>query len=169
MSMDTRDIYVGALRNTHALELQALQIMERQVERLERYPEMADALRKHIDETHAQRQRLDEALHSLNETHSVIKEGFLGFVGNMMALGHAPAQDEILKNTYANHAFENFEIAAYESLIEIGAAAGLSSHGAGLRQSLEEEKAMARRVHDLIGPTTRRYVELTTSGAKADR
>ena len=32
--------YVTALRNTHALETEALQIMERQVERLQRYPEM---------------------------------------------------------------------------------------------------------------------------------
>jgi ferritin-like metal-binding protein YciE len=169
MSTTPREIYITALKNTHALEMQALQIMERQVERLERYPEMADALRKHIDETHGQRQRLEAALHSLNETHSVIKEGFLGFVGNMMALGHTPAQDEILKNTYSNHAFENFEIASYTSLLEIGDAAGLQAHHSGLRQSLEEEKAMAQRVHDLIVPTTRRYVELTASGEKADR
>ena len=169
MSTDAREIYITALKNTHALEMQALQIMERQVERLERYPEMADALRRHIDETHGQRHRLEEALHGLNETHSVIKEGFLGFVGNMMALGHAPAQDEILKNTYANHAFENFEIAAYTSLLEIGEVAGLAAHKAGFTQSLDEEKAMAQRVHDLIVPTTRRYVELTVSGAKADR
>jgi len=169
MSTSAKEIYVTALKNTHALEMQALQIMERQVERLERYPEMVDALRKHIDETHGQRSRLEEALHSLNETPSVIKEGFLGFVGNMMALGHTPAQDEILKNTYANHAFENFEIAAYTSLLAIGDAAGLSAHQAGLTQSLDEEKAMAQRVHDLIVPTTQRYVQLTTSGQKADR
>ncbi len=169
MSTSAKEIYVTALKNTHALEMQALQIMERQVERLERYPEMVDALRKHIDETHGQRSRLEEALHSLNETPSVIKEGFLGFVGNMMALGHTPAQDEILKNTYANHAFENFEIAAYTSLLAIGDAAGLSAHRAGLTQSLDEEKAMAQRVHDLIVPTTQRYVQLTASGQKADR
>jgi len=169
MSTSAKEIYVTALKNTHALEMQALQIMERQVERLERYPEMVEALRKHIDETHGQRSRLEEALHSLNETPSVIKEGFLGFVGNMMALGHTPAQDEILKNTYANHAFENFEIAAYTSLLAIGDAAGLSAHRAGLTQSLDEEKAMAQRVHDLIVPTTQRYVQLTTSGQKADR
>ena len=169
MSTSAKEIYVTALKNTHALEMQALQIMERQVERLERYPEMVDALRKHIDETHGQRSRLEEALHSLNETPSVIKEGFLGFVGNMMALGHTPAQDEILKNTYANHAFENFEIAAYTSLLAIGDAAGLSAHRAGLTQSLDEEKAMAQRVHDLIVPTTQRYVQLTASGEKADR
>ncbi len=87
----------------------------------------------------------------------------------MMALGHTPAQDEILKNTYANHAFENFEIAAYTSLLAIGDAAGLSAHRAGLTQSLDEEKAMAQRVHDLIVPTTQRYVQLTASGEKADR
>jgi ferritin-like metal-binding protein YciE len=169
MSTSAKEIYVTALKNTHAVETQALQIMERQVERLERYPEMTDALRKHIDETHGQRRRLEEALHSLDETPSAIKEGFLGFVGNMMALGHTPAQDEILKNTYANHAFENFEIAAYTSLLAIGDAAGLSAHRAGLTQSLDEEKAMAQRVHDLIVPTTQRYVQLTASGEKADR
>lgn len=169
MSTSAKEIYVTALKNTHAVEMQALQIMERQVERLERYPEMTDALRQHIDETHGQRRRLEEALRSLDETPSVIKEGFLGFVGNMMALGHTPAQDEILKNTYANHAFENFEIAAYTSLLAIGDAAGLSAHRAGLTQSLDEEKAMAQRVHDLIVPTTQRYVQLTASGEKADR
>ncbi|WP_342163856.1 ferritin-like domain-containing protein [Methylobacterium sp. SD21] len=169
MSTSAKEIYVTALKNTHAVEMQALQIMERQVERLERYPEMTDALRKHIDETHGQRRRLEEALHSFDETPSAIKEGFLGFVGNMMALGHTPAQDEILKNTYANHAFENFEIAAYTSLLAIGDAAGLSAHRAGLTQSLDEEKAMAQRVHDLIVPTTQRYVQLTASGEKADR
>jgi ferritin-like metal-binding protein YciE len=169
MSTTPREIYIGALKNTHALEMQALQIMERQVERLERYPEMSDALRTHIDETHGQRQRLEAALHSLDETHSVIKEGVLGFVGNLMALGHTPAQDEILKNAYANHAFENFEIAAYTSLLEIADAAGLAQHRAGFQQSLDEEKVMAQRVHDLIAPTTRRYVQLTAAGEKADR
>ena len=169
MALDTRDIYVTALKNTHALEMQALQIMERQVERLTRYPEMEEALRRHIEETHGQRTRLEEALQSLGESPSTIKEGILGFVGNMMALGHTPAQDEILKNAYANHAFENFEIAAYESLLTIGEAAGQGGSLTGLRQSLQEEEAMARRVRELIGPTTKRYIDLTVAGEKADR
>lgn len=112
MTTDARGIYVTALKNTHAIELQALQIMERRVERLKHYPEMKGALRSHIEETHGQRDRLEKALESLQESPSTVKEGFLGFVGNMMALGHTPAQDEILKNSFANQAFENFEIAA---------------------------------------------------------
>ena len=169
MATDTRDIYVTALKNTHALEMQALQIMERQVERLQHYPEMEQALRRHIEETHGQRDRLEEALQGLAESPSAIKEGILGFVGNMMALGHTPAQDEILKNAYANHAFENFEIAAYESLLAIGEAAGQQNHQAAFQQSLREEEGMARKVRELIRPTTLRYIELTTAGEKADR
>ena len=61
MTLDARTIYVAALKNTHALELQALQIMERQVERLENYPDVEAALRRHIKETHGQRDRLEEA------------------------------------------------------------------------------------------------------------
>ncbi|GJE57334.1 ferritin-like domain-containing protein [Methylobacterium thuringiense] len=169
MAIDTREIYVTALKNTHAIEMQALQIMERQIERLKNYPEMEQALRRHVDETHGQRDRLEEAMQSLGDSPSTIKEGFLGFVGNMMALGHAPAQDEILKNTFANHAFENFEIAAYESLLVIADAAGQSGHTSGFQQSLKEEQGMAQKVRDLVGPTTRRYIELTTAGEKADR
>ena len=167
MTLDTRSIYVTALKNTHAVEMQALQIMERQVERLERYPEMEQALRRHIEETHGQRQRLEEALQSLGDSPSALKEGFLGFVGNMMALGHTPAQDEILKNTYANHAFENFEIAAYTSLLTLGEAAGQTAHKAAFTMSLREEEGMAKAVADLVAPTTQRYLDLTLRGESA--
>lgn len=169
MTMDARSIYVTALRNTHAGELQALQIMERQVERLKNYPEMEAALRNHIEETHGQRDRLEETLTQLAEGPSTVKEGFLGFVGNMMALGHTPAQDEILKNAYANQAFENFEIAAYNSLIVIAEEAGQSGHISSFKKSLGEEEAMSKTIAQLVGPTTKKYLALTLAGEKADR
>ena len=169
MPTDARDIYVTALRNTHALELQALQIMERQVERLERYPDMEAALRQHIEETHSQRDRLEEALSGLASSPSTVKESVLGFVGNMMALGHTPAQDEILKNAFANQAFENFEIAAYRSLLVLADAAGQGAHTSAFKQSLGEEERMAQRVADLVQPITKTYLSLTLAGEKADR
>ena len=168
-SETARSIYVTALRNTHALEEQALQIMERQVERLQNYPEMERALRLHIEETHGQRRRLEEALASLNESPSAVKEAVLGLVGNVAALAHAPAQDEILKNTFANHAFENYEIAAYTSLITIAEAAGQAGPVTGLRQSLQEEQRMAQTIRDLIEAITRKYMMLTETGGQASR
>ena len=56
-----RDLFTVALRNAHALEKQALSIMEPQVARIENYPEMADRLRLHIEETNGQIARLDES------------------------------------------------------------------------------------------------------------
>jgi ferritin-like metal-binding protein YciE len=157
----TRDLFVTGLRNAHALEMQALQIMNRQVERLENYPEVEQALSKHIQETEGQRQRIDEILNQLAESPSTIKEAAMGFMGNMAAIAHAPADDEIIKNMLANHALENYEIAAYKSLLIMGEAAGFNNLS-GLKQSLQEEETMARSVADLVEPVTRKYIELYT-------
>ncbi|PIK73423.1 hypothetical protein CS379_08520, partial [Methylobacterium frigidaeris] len=45
-----QSIYVTALRNTHALEKQAAQMIQRQIERYENYPELTQALRLHKSE-----------------------------------------------------------------------------------------------------------------------
>lgn len=169
MPSASETLYVTALQNTHALEMQALQIMQRQIERLEHYPEMEQALRAHVEETHRQRDRLEEALQAIGEKPSAVKEGVLGFMGNVMALGHTPATDEILKNSFANSAFENYEAAAYQALLMFTEAAGQTRFSSAFQQSLNEELAMAQRVSDLIPSTTRRYIELSRAGQKADR
>ena len=110
-------IYITGLHNAHAMETQAIQLLTRQVERLENYPELEARMRVHLEESKVQRARLEEVLNSLDEQHSALKEAVLGFGGNMAALAHTTASDEILKNTLENFMFEHFEIAAYKSLI----------------------------------------------------
>lgn len=166
-SETVQSIYITSLRNAHALEEQALQVMERQVERVEHYPEMEQALRLHIEETKLQRQRIEEALSSFGESTSSLKETVMGLFGNMAAIAHSPAQDEILKNTFANHALENYEIAAYKSLLVVAEAAGHAPSLSGFRQSLSEEQAMAQKMSDLAEPITRRYLALTAQGQSA--
>ncbi|WP_037451255.1 ferritin-like domain-containing protein [Skermanella stibiiresistens] len=161
-----RDIFITGLHNTHALELQALQIMGRQVERLENYPELEQILRRHIQETEGQRQRLEEVMGRLSESPSAVKEAVQGFVGNVAAIAHSVASDEIIKNMLANHAFENYEIAAYKSLMVMGEMAGFSNL-TGFKQSLDEEVAMARQVGDLVEPITRKFIEIGARGESA--
>ena len=161
-----REIFITGLRNRHGLEVQALQIMNRQVERLENYPEVEQSLRRHIQETEGQRQRLEDAMSQLGETPSAIKEAAMGFMGNMAAIVHSPADDEIIKNMLANHGFENYEIAAYKSLLLMAEAASFTNVS-GFQQSLREEQAMAQAVADMIEPVTRKYIQLTEQNAKA--
>ena len=169
MTTDARAIYASSLRNTHALEQQGLQQMEIQIPRLEHYPDYAALLRQHIETTRGQIARLDQALQAVGESPSTLKETVTSVVGTVGATVHALTQDETLKNLYAGYAFQYQQIAAYRSLIAIAEAAGEAAHSAGFRQSIQEEELAAQQVADIIEPVTRRYVELTLSGDKADR
>ena len=55
-------VFITGLKNAHALENQALELMNRQVERIENYPEIKAKLEQHIEETHNQIARLERIL-----------------------------------------------------------------------------------------------------------
>ncbi|OJH45715.1 hypothetical protein IE00_00160 [Paracoccus sp. SM22M-07] len=166
--MTAREIFVDGLRNAHAMEKQALSIMQPQLNRLEHYPEVSALLDRHIRETEEQIRRLDKVLDSVGASASGFKDAALSFSGSLAAVGHTMARDEILKNTFANHAFENFEIAVYLSLITGADLCGAGNSAILLQQSLDEERRMAAALHDSIDAVTRRYAELAASDQRAD-
>ena len=166
---ETRSLFVTGLRDAHALENQALSLMNRQIERIEQYPEVAARMRAHVEETNGQIGRLEQILASLDESHSTIKDIGASFMGNMAALGHTVAGDEILKNSFANFAFENFEAASYKSLITMAEAGGFRDSVPLLQQSLREEQSMATWLDEHLPEVTTRYMELYASGDQAKR
>jgi ferritin-like metal-binding protein YciE len=155
-----RDLFITGLKNAHALEKQALSIMEPQVSRIENYPEMADRLQAHIRETHGQIERIDQLLDMYNAKASMMKDMATSMSGGMAAIGHSLFNDEIIKNSFANYAFEHFEIAAYSSLITIAEDAGFRDATSFLQQNLREEQAMAEWIEGNLPMVTRRYMEL---------
>ncbi len=168
---DTRnqgiELLLTGMRNQHAVENQAISLLSRQVERLENYPEMAARMRQHIDESRMQAQRLEELLTGLGSSHSALKDVGLSLTGNMAALMHTVAPDEVVKNSFANYAFEHFEIAAYKSLLTLSDATGQTSGKTALEQSLSEEVAMAEWINQHLADTTLRYLQRLNSGLKA--
>lgn len=164
------DTYISGIKNAHALEKQATQLMERQLERLENYPEVEQLLRRHLRETEQQIQRIEEILHSFGEDRSLLKDLATSISGNLGAIAHSVMPDEILKNHFANHAFENYEIASYESLIIMAEATGHGQHVAALRATLSEEERTARTLREMTPQLTQKYMRLyeeSASKAKA--
>ena len=155
-----RHLFVTGLRNAHAVEKQALSIMEPQLARIENYPEVAERLRAHIEETHGQISRLDEILAGFETSGSALKDAALSMTGGMAALAHTVAGDEILKNSFANYAFEHFEIASYKSLITLAEDGGFAQAAPLLQQSLGEEQRMAQWIDESLPLVTRRYAQL---------
>ncbi|MBJ3784955.1 ferritin-like domain-containing protein [Devosia sediminis] len=164
-----RDIYITGLKNAHAMENQALAIMKPQLQRIESYPDVAERLSQHIAETEGQIERLDQLLDRAGTDRSGLKDTAMSIAGTMAALGHTIAPDEIVKNSFANYAFENFEIAAYKSLLALADEAGDEEAIALLETNLEEEIAMAEWLDENIEPLTLRFASLASMGADAKR
>ncbi|GHC78380.1 ferritin-like domain-containing protein [Limoniibacter endophyticus] len=157
---ETRSIFITGLKNAHAMENQALSIMKPQVSRIENYPQVARRLEAHIGETEDQIRRLETILGDFDEDHSTLKDWALSMTGAMAAMGHSMAGDEILKNSFANFAFENYEIAAYNSLVTIAELGGFTNATASLEANLREEQAMAQWLEDNLRDVTIQFASL---------
>jgi ferritin-like metal-binding protein YciE len=162
-----RDLLVSGLRNAHGMEVQARELMERQCARLDDYPTVQTRLRAHLAETIEQLRRLDKCLAACGETASVIKDTLMSAFANLTAIGHAAADDEILKNTFANAAFEHYEIAAYKSLLILCYQAGMPGLQEPLRQSLGEEQRMAAWLDEHVEEVTLAYLAKKSAGARS--
>lgn len=141
---DWRELYATGLRNAHAVENEAMEIIERQITLHDDYPELRERLRQHLEETRQQKTRLEGLLSRMNESPSALKDMALSFMGNMAAMMNAPADDAILKNLFSDAGFEAFEIASYRSLIAMAEQINENEAIDILRQSLHEEEEMEK-------------------------
>ncbi len=164
-----REVFVSGLKNAHAVEHQALALMDRQIDRAESFTEVADKLKAHRIETEQQIARLETLLDGLGESASGLKDAALSLSGNMAALGHMFADDEILKNAFANFAFENFEVASYRGLLILAEHGSYSVAYDPLKTSLEEEMRMASWVDQSLPLITEKFLALKRTDANHSR
>ena len=162
-----RDFLIDGLKNAHAMESQAITLTTAQASRLEHYPHLEKRLREHLQETEGQRTRLETCLQELGTSHSTLKDLGLQASGAFMAMFHAAAPDEVIKNTLASYAFEHFEIAAYKALIEAAQLAGNASVEQACRQNLAEEERMASWIDENLPELVRKYVGRTSVGVES--
>jgi ferritin-like metal-binding protein YciE len=153
-----RDVFVTGLRNAHGVEVKAIQLLERQIEALKDYPDIRARLEQHLGETRNQLNRLETILGELDESPSTFKDTLLAAFGNALMIPQGMAGDAILKGAFASFAFENYEIAAYRSLIAMTETVAMPQFRTPLEASLNEEIAMAQWLGDNIPAVTRRYL-----------
>ena len=156
MSETATSVLVTGLRNTHAMESRALELLERQASRLEEYPEVQAQIQHHLAQTGRQLDRLEQCMDALGE--EAPEDTERAALGDLMALSAAMADDEILKNTFANYSFEHYEIAAYKALLTLCEIATQRSIVPLLQQSLDEEEAMAKWLKDNLSRIAKDYV-----------
>ena len=157
------------LRDAHAMEGQATELLEAQIQRLENYPEALPRLRQHLEETRDQQRLIEGCLERLGSGHSALKESAMKLAANVQGMLHGLASDEVMKHVLASHAFERYEAGCYRALATTAEAAGEAQIATTCRQIEEQEVAMARWLWDELPAITRKYLERAESGAAAKR
>ncbi|MDO1527259.1 ferritin-like domain-containing protein [Fulvimonas sp. R45] len=148
MTHELRDHLLDWLRDAHAMEQQAEQMLRMQASRIEHYPQVKARIEQHIDETCQQQHLVARCIERLGGSPSAVKD----LAGKAMAFGQAVAgmasADEIVKGLMASYVFEHMEIASYTALIAAADAAGDAETRGTCESILVQEKVMAQWLHE---------------------
>lgn len=154
MTDDPRKHLLDWLRDAYAMEKQALEMCERQSERIKSYPELQQRISQHVTETEDQIRKLDQCFDILDEKPSAVKSAIGWTMGNMQAAGGMLAPDEIVKGSMASYVFENLEIASYSILIAAAKEADEPEIARLCGEILDQEQEMADWLKEHLPETT---------------
>jgi ferritin-like metal-binding protein YciE len=156
------------LRDAHAMEQQAEQMLKAQAGRIEHYPELKARLESHLQETLGQQQLLEQCIQRLDGSPSVLKDMAGKMAAFAQAAGGMTQSDEVVKGAIAGYVFENLEIACYTSLIAAAREAADGETERVCQQILEQEKAMSAWMLNNLPSVTRSFLGRdATPGEKA--
>lgn len=146
------------LRDAHAMEKQAEQMLSAQAKRIENYPELSAKIEEHLEETRSQIERLESCIDRRGETTSGMKDAAGKFTAMMQGFGGMFASDEVVKGSLASYTFEHFEIASYNALIAAADAVGDTRTRDVCAGILREEEAMANWLADHLDEVTVKFL-----------
>jgi ferritin-like metal-binding protein YciE len=158
MPSDKRDHLISWLRDAHMMENHAIEMLERQVGRLDDYPAFKERVAQHLRESRGQLDRLNECLEALGAGNSTIKSGLGALGGNLQALMNTVATDEVVKGALMSYAFEHFEIASYRILIAAAEDCSEARIAQVCRETLKEEEAMQQWLLDHLDDITKQFL-----------
>ncbi|MGQ9368089.1 ferritin-like domain-containing protein [Azospirillum sp. ST 5-10] len=154
-----KDTLVDWLRDAYAMETQAIEMLERQTERLQHYPELLSKVREHKAVSERQAQRVRDCLKRLGTDTSSIKSGIGMLLGNAQSMSGLFASDEVVKAAIFSFAFEQWEIANYRALIGAAEELGETEVRRLCEENLREEQEMADWLHGHLPQITQTFLQ----------
>jgi ferritin-like metal-binding protein YciE len=166
---DPKEHLLDWLRDAHAMEQQAEQMLKAQAGRLEHYPDLKARVEQHLTETLAQQKLVDSCIQRLGGSNSTVKD----IAGKLMAVGQGlagmTATDEVVKGAISGYVFETLEIASYTALIAAAQAAGDAETKRVCEQLLEQEVQMSEWLLQHLPEVTATYLSRADAGVEAKR
>lgn len=159
--MTTQDEHLMTwLRDAYAMEQQqAIESTEKQLDRMENYPQLRAWVEDHVNKSRRQADRLHDCITRRGGDTSTFKELAAKVMGNIQAITGFFASDEVVKTAIADYAFKHYEIGCYRSLSAAAEAAHDLETKRVAEDILQEEQALADRIAQLVPELTRQFVE----------
>jgi ferritin-like metal-binding protein YciE/nucleoside-diphosphate-sugar epimerase len=136
---------IAYLRDVHALEGQATELLEAGIERADD-EQLETAFRGHLEETRHHAERVEALLSERGARPSIVKDAALKAGGLNLSIFFGAQPDTTTKLAGFAFAFEHLEIAAYELLQRVAKRAGDEEVVATAEEILAEERRAAERV-----------------------
>jgi ferritin-like metal-binding protein YciE len=166
---DPKEHLTHWLRDAYAMESQAVSLLETHISRLKTYPDARAKVQEHLQQTHRQRQDVEDCLAKLGADPSTLKDITQKTIANVQGLFHAMSEDEVLKHALGSYSFEQFEAGSYRML----AAAAREAGEPGIAETCEriqaEEEAMGDWIWQQMPTLTQEYLSRSEVGATAKR
>lgn len=142
------------LKDAYSMEQSSIGSLERQADNLDQYPEVRQKLLQHLEDTRWQAEQLKTCLDRLDVKPSALKNltGKAAAVVDNIAM--ALTKEDVVKNGLAGAAFEQFEVAAYRSLIAAARACAEPEIADTCERILQQEEEMAAWAEREIAPLT---------------
>jgi ferritin-like metal-binding protein YciE len=154
----TNEEFLDWLRDAHAAEKQGETMINSLLDRIEKYPELQNQLRKHLEETQQQANLVEECIKRLGSSVSNVKDAAARIIGYGQSISGVFVSDEVVKAVIAVYAFKNMEIASYTSLISAAKELDEAETQSVLEGILSQEKEMADWLLNHIPEITRIYL-----------
>jgi ferritin-like metal-binding protein YciE len=142
---DVRHDVVKYLRDAHALEAQAMQLLEAGP-KLAEFEALAAVFREHLEQTREHQRLVDERLAELESGPSRFQAGMMRIGALNLGTFFKAQPDTPAKLAGFAYAFEALEVGAYELLARTARRAGDEATAALAERIIPEERAAAERV-----------------------
>jgi ferritin-like metal-binding protein YciE len=146
------------LRDAHAMEQQAEQMLKAQASRLENYPKLRARIEEHLQETLTQRQLVEGCIQRLGGSTSTVKDIAAKLVAFGQSIGGIVTTDEVVKGAMSGYVFENVEIAAYTSLVAAAREIGDAETARICGEICAQELSMAQWLLEHLPEVTQTYL-----------
>lgn len=165
----TESTFLDWLRDAHAMEKHAEQMLSNSASRIENYPELKAQIEHHLDQTRRQAESLRRCIERHDSSTSMFKDTAAKVMGFGQALTGLTVSDEVVKASAASYAFEQMEIATYKVLIVAAEECGDMETKRVCEQILDEEEAMADWLDEHLPAITHTYLAREAAGETAKR